>query len=136
MTGVLDRLSVWQTYPALILSGFAPWIAPFLRLRIINQNWKPDIDIVMNGLVVLYVTWLLLRKTDKQSPAFLRRSFFRSIITAACAAVFCYITYRRLIHLIDPDWAFVLELLWAFAYAFLFLALTRAVFTGLCGIGK
>lgn len=114
--------------PALIVGGMAPWISPFLSIDLINNRWRPEIDQVTNGLIAIYVVYLMVKYPGPipRGEAITRSK--RSAILAFLLGLVCYVTKEKFIHWIDPDLIILANIPWSIAYCLAFLAISRAIF--------
>ncbi|QPC91254.1 hypothetical protein [Mesorhizobium sp. INR15] len=131
MAGIKDAIGRWQGYPATIATMFAPWFQPFRNLGWINSDWSPVIDSVTTILVGLYFLYMMGSGFFDKDAAALKRSLLWSAVATAIFAASCYLTTHRFIHLVDPDWLFVANALWAIAYVAMFLAFMRTIISAL-----
>ena len=116
--------------PAAVVGMIGPWLLPFRSIDLINSRWRPEVDLVTDGIIVIFFVYLLAKYRVAPTPQTAERAFLWSIAGGVLFGVGCYFTKTVLIHEVDPDPAFLApaNLVWAAAYVVFFLFLARAVF--------
>ena len=114
--------------PAAIVAGITPWISPFLSIDLINTRWRPEIDVVTNGVIVIYIVYLMAKFPRPMPRPEAESRFKRGLGLAFVLGLGCFATKAKFIEWVDADLIVLANIPWAIAYCLAFVVLARAIF--------